>query len=78
MIGSERGQEVLRRGQRGSEWIRGGGEGRWRWWEGERVGRNTESEGPEVARGGPGWPGVARGGQLLLFLVRDSEWRDVW
>ena len=71
--GSERGQDVLRRGQRGSEWVMEGevdGNGRRvREWAGTRSHRGLRW--PEGARGG-------RGGQLLLFLVRDSEWRDAW
>ena len=58
MRGSERGQDVLRRGQRGSEWVREGevdGNGRRvREWTGTRSYWGLRW--PEGARGGPGWP----------------------
>ena len=70
MRGSERGQDVLRRGQRGSEWVREG--------EVDGNGRRVREWAGTRSYWGLRWPEGARGGQLLLFVVRDSEWRDAW
>ena len=61
MRGSERVQDVLRRGQRGSKWVRGVGEvdgngRRVREWAGTRSHRGLRW--PEGARGGPRRPAV--------------------